>query len=206
VETNVRPLVVPPFAVVLAALSCIPQQRPGDTLMPAPKHVDNGSLKGSDLDAARELDQEGVRAFAAGRYREAIHFFNEARRLGGPATELWNIARCHDRLDEPEESAKAIEAYLAETIGTDERTDAQRELERLKMRSSTLVAITAPPGAAVTIDGQPASGATPLSAELPAGSHTVAFKRDGYAPKTVRVDARFGRGVILEIELVKGAK
>src|ERR1700736_4580579 len=95
----------------LAAIACVPsQQRPGDTLMPAPRKTEGGSIKGSDLDAARELDQQGVRAFAAGRYREAIHFFYEARRLGGPPTELWNIARCHERLDEGEESAKAIES------------------------------------------------------------------------------------------------
>src|SRR5258706_16315894 len=101
---SVRPFVVISCRV---ALSCIPPaQGQGGRLMPAPKRTGAGALGGSDLDAARELDQQGVRAFAAGRFREAIHFFEEARRLGGPASELWNIARCHERLDEPEESAK----------------------------------------------------------------------------------------------------
>jgi len=203
---SVRPFVA--TSLFLALSACVPPaQRPGDTLMPAPKRTGAGALAGHDLDAARELDQQGVRAFAAGRYREAIHFFQEARRLGGPASELWNIARCYERLDEPEESARAIESYLAEpSLGTDERSDAQRELERLKTRPSTLIAVTAPAGASVAIDGQPAAGATPISIELAAGSHTVLLKHDGYKPHTVKVDARYGRGVILEIELVKGSK
>ena len=193
--------------LALAASACVPSaQRPGDVLMPAPKRMESGAIKGSDLDAARELDQQGVRAFAAGRYREAIRYFNEAWRLGGPPTEIWNIARCHERLDEPEESAKAIEQYLAiPAVGGDERTDAQRELERLKMRPSILIVVTAPAGAAITLDGQPA-GVTPTSLEVAAGAHTVLFKRDGFASKTTRVDAHFGRGVILEVELVKGSK
>ena len=188
------------------ASACVPTSRPGDTLMPAPKRTDAGAIKGSDLDAARELDQQGVKAFAAGRYREAIRFFQEAWRLGGPPTEIWNIARCHDRLDEPEESAKAIEQYLAiPAVGGDERIEAQRELERLKTRPSMIIAVTAPPGAAISVDGQSA-GMSPMSLEVAAGAHTVVFKRDGYAPRTAHVDARFGRGVILEIELVKGSK
>jgi hypothetical protein len=198
------------IAISLVALACscaTTASRPGDTLMPAPKRTNAGALKGSDLDAARELDQQGVRAFAAGRYREAIHFFEEARRLGGPASELWNIARCHERLDEPEESASAIDAYLAEpSVGADERADAQRELDRLKSRASTLVAVTAPAGATLAVDGQAAAGATPLTIDLAAGTHTVVVKRDGYKPHTTHVEARFGRGVILEIELVKATK
>ncbi len=194
------------FFLAVTASACVPSSQRGDTLMPAPKRTDAGAIKGSDLDAARELDQQGVRAFAAGRYREAIRYFNEAWRLGGPPTEIWNIARCHDRLDEPEESAKAIEQYLAiPAVGGDERTDAQRELERLKTRPSILIAVTAPAGAAITVDGQPV-GVTPVSLEVAAGSHTVIFKRDGYAAKTTRVDAHFGRGVILEVELAKGSK
>jgi hypothetical protein len=192
---------------ILLASACAPSSRPGDTLMAPPKKATATALRGSDLDAARELDQQGVRAFGAGRFREAIHFFEEARRLGGPSSELWNIARCQERLDEPEESAKTIEAYLAEpNLGVDERTEAQRELERLKTRASMLVAVTQPAGATLSIDGRDAAGATPVTIELAAGTHTVVLKRDGYKAHTAHVDARFGRGVILEIELVKGAK
>lgn len=192
---------------LFALTSACVRQPSSDRLMPAPKRSESQKLGGSDLDAARELDQQGVRAFAGGRYREAIHFFTEARRLGGPPSELWNIARCHERLDEPEESAKAIEAYLASpAIAADERVDAQRELERLKTRPSTIVVVTSPPGATVTVDGQAPLGATPLSVELAAGAHTIVLKRDGFKPHTARLDARFGRGLILEIELAKGTK
>ncbi len=45
-----------------------------------------------DLERARLLDQQGVRAYKEERYNDAIRFFDEAFRLGGPPSELWNIA------------------------------------------------------------------------------------------------------------------
>ena len=160
-----------------------------------------------DLDGARALDHQGVLAFQSGRLRDALRLFREARRLGGPATELWNAARCHERLDEPEEAVLAIDEYLAQTsLSQDERAEAERERERLKTRPSLLSAITLPAGASVTLDGQAIVGTTPLLVDVPAGAHTLVVKRDGYQAKTLQFDARYGRGVIVEIELVKGSK
>src|SRR5215472_15131700 len=68
-----------------------------------------------DLTRARVLDQQGVRLFRDGRYNEAIRYFEEAFKLGAPSTELWNIARCHIKLDEPDEAAVALERYIAQS-------------------------------------------------------------------------------------------
>src|ERR1700712_2107052 len=57
-----------------------------------------------DLERARVLDQQGVRAYKEERYNDAIRYFVEARKLGGPSSELWNIAKCHVHLDQPEEA------------------------------------------------------------------------------------------------------
>jgi Flp pilus assembly protein TadD len=46
-----------------------------------------------DLDRARALDQQGVRAFREARYNDAIRYFEEALKLGGPSSELWNSAK-----------------------------------------------------------------------------------------------------------------
>lgn len=161
---------------------------------------------GKDLDAARELDRHGVVAFEAGRYRDAMRLFKEARRLGGPPSELWNVARCHEKLDEAEEAAAVIDDYLKETLTPEDRAEAQRERDRLAKRPSVLTAVTVPAGAAVLVDGQPAYGVTPLASEIAAGSHNVTFKRQGYEPKSVTVEAKFGRAVIVEIELMKAGK
>jgi hypothetical protein len=157
-----------------------------------------------DLDAARELDQEGVRAFRDGRFGDAIRYFRAAYRLGGPSSELWNIARCRERMDDAEGAAGAIEQYLAQRdLGAVDRTEAARELDALRARSSTLTITTVPSGAAVTLDGKQAAGPTPLSLEIRPGAHTLSVHRDGYATETRPLEARFGRAVIVSLELAR---
>jgi hypothetical protein len=166
-----------------------------------------GGATSSDLNAARELDQQGVRAFSAGRFRDAVMMFKEAHRLGGPPSELWNVSRALERLDQPEEAANQIEEYLGEKgLAPEDRGEAQRELARLKQLSSPLTAVSVPNGALLTIDGQATGGATPVTTEITAGVHTIAMRRDGYAPKSMTVEARFGRAVVVEIELEKASK
>src|SRR5689334_22252340 len=67
----------------------------------------------AQLARARALDKEGAKAYGEGRYADAIKAFEEAHRLGGPPFLLWNIAKCHLKLDQPEQAADMLEKYLA---------------------------------------------------------------------------------------------
>src|SRR5450432_1207638 len=108
------------------------------------------------VDAARELDQQGVRAYRAGRYTDAIGYFRAAHQLGGPSSELWNIVRCREGMDDAEGAAAAIDDYLTlPDVAPQDRTDAGREAQALRARPSTLTVTTTPPGASVSIDGKP---------------------------------------------------
>jgi hypothetical protein len=159
------------------------------------------------VDAARELDQEGVRSFRAGRYGDAIDYFRAAYSLGGPSSELWNIVRCREGLDDAEGASAAIDDYLAgKDISAQDRADAQREAQGLRSRASTLTVTTTPSGASLTVDGRPVAGLTPLSIDLRAGSHSLLLRRDGYLPVTHPVEARFGRAVIVTLDLERAAK
>src|ERR1700722_7033228 len=90
-----------------------------------------------DLERARTLDQQGVRAFREGRYNDAIRYFEEAFRLGGPSSELWNIARCDVKLDDPEAASVALDSYLAGSdLSPEDRASAKRELDDLRRRPS----------------------------------------------------------------------
>jgi PEGA domain len=157
-----------------------------------------------NLDSARELDRQGVHAYAQGRYSDAAMLFRESFGLGGPASELWNIARSEERQDRPESAASAIEAYLAQPgLSTEDRAGAQRELEVLRARPSSVTVTSTPSGAAVTIDGQaaPPPSVTPISFEVGPGTHTVGVKRDAFRTQTVRIDARYGRAVVIDVAL-----
>lgn len=157
--------------------------------------------------AARELDQEGVRSFRAGRYNDAIAYFRGAYQLGGPSSELWNIVRCREGLDDPEGAAAAIDEYLAlKDLTPQDRTDAAREAQSLRNRPSTLTVTTAPSGATVVVDGKTAPGTTPLSVDLRPGTHAIAVHHDGDLPVSQSVEARFGKAIIVTLDLERVSK
>jgi hypothetical protein len=166
-----------------------------------------GSESHPSVDAARELDQEGVRSFRAGRYGDAIEYFRAAYRLGGPSSELWNIVRCREGLDDAEGAAGAIEDYLAsKDVTPRDRADAEREAQGLRLRPSMLTVTTSPSGASMAVDGKAIAGQTPLSVEVRAGTHSLVVRREGYSPMTEHVEARFGRAVIVSLDLDRGGK
>jgi hypothetical protein len=154
-----------------------------------------------NVDTARELDQEGVKSFGESRYADALAYFRSARALGGPASELWNIARCLEHLDDPEGAARTLDEYLSQhDLPAADRAEAQREAQAVRTRTSVLTVTTSPAGATVTVDGQPL-GPTPVTTELRPGAHTLVVRRAGYVARTVPVDARFGRAVIVALDL-----
>jgi hypothetical protein len=160
-----------------------------------------------DLESARELDQSGVRAFKEGRFADAIRFFRAAYRRGAPSSELWNIARCDERLDDAERAVHAIDEYLAlRDLAPADRAEAERELRAIASRTSMLTISTVPPGAVVVLDGRQTVGPTPLTVDVAAGSHSITIRRDGYAPETRPLEARYGRAVIVSLDLLRASK
>jgi hypothetical protein len=162
-----------------------------------------GGARTDDLSRARVLDGEGVKAFQEGRYNDAIRFFEEAHRLGGPPFELWNIAKCHLHLDQPEQAAEMLERYLStKDLPPDDRREASEQLDELRRRPSTLTVSSSPTGATVTVDGKAVdSGTTPVSTTVAPGVHTVTVQLENHAPYTRQVEARYGRAVIVDAAL-----
>jgi opacity protein-like surface antigen len=158
-----------------------------------------------ELARARVLDQQGAKAYADGHYNDAIRYFEESYRLGGPPFELWNIARCHLRLDQPEQATELLERYLATPgLPAEDRDEATQALDALRRRPSTVTIASSPAGAAVTIDGHPAEGGkTPTSFTVPPGTHTVTLTASKHAIYTQTFEARYGRAVILDVPLAK---
>jgi hypothetical protein len=168
---------------------------------------DSYLLAHPNVESARELDQEGVRAFRDARYADSVRYFRAAFRLGGPASELWNIARGRERLDDPEGAAAAIEQYLAlRALAPQDRAEAEGELRALRSRPSTLTVTTTPTGAIVSLDARQTLGSTPVTIEIPPGPHGIAVRREGYRTVTRSLEARFGRAVIVSLDLARMGK
>lgn len=157
-----------------------------------------------DIARARALDQQGAKAYQDGRYNDAIRYFEEAYRLGGPPFELWNVAKCHLHLDQPEQAAEMLEKYLATPdLPPDDRAEATQQLEELKKRPSTLTIASSPSGASVTIDGKPEPNKTPFSVNVPPGPHDVSLTHSNHVVYNKRVEAKYGRAIIIDASLAK---
>lgn len=188
--------------LALTACATTPARSPRDE-----KDEPAGARAEPDLDGARELDQSGVRAFKEGRFADAIRFFRAAYRKGAPPSELWNIARCHERLDDAERAVHAIDEYLAQRdLPASDRADAERELRAIASRTSMLTVTTVPPGAVVVLDGRQTVGPTPLTVDVGAGSHSMTIRHDGYAAETRPFEARYGRAIIVSLDLARATK
>jgi hypothetical protein len=154
------------------------------------------------LAKARVLDQQGVRSYAEGRYNEAIRYFEEAFHLGGPPSELWNIAKCHVRLDDPEEAAKTIREYLDQKgLTAEDRREAQQQLEELEHRHSAFTVASSPSGATVYLEGHRWAGVTPATIDVAPGEHKVTIEARGYEPYDKSVEAKWGHGIIVDATL-----
>ena len=183
---------------LLVAASCVPPGLSGGTVA----HDDLAPGPRSSVAEARELDREGVRSYRAGRFTDAIAYFRAAHDLGGPSSELWNIVRCREGMDDLEGASSAIDEYLAlSDLLAQDRADAQREAQALRARPSTLTVATTPPGALVTVDAHAAPGSTPLSVQVRPGTHTLVVRHEGYSPVSQSVEARFGRAIIVTLDL-----
>jgi hypothetical protein len=156
----------------------------------------------TDLEGARELDDQGAKSFAEGRYREALTYFGEAWRRGAPSQELWNMARCQSKLDAPEAAASLLEQYLSDPrLSAADRAEGKRALGELQRRASRVTILSSPPGAVVYLSPRRNAplGRTPMTVDLAAGPHELLVEWPGGASKVQQIDARWGQGVIVDI-------
>jgi len=153
-----------------------------------------GIARADEIDQARALDQQGVRAFQQGRYRDAIVFFERALDHHGPASELWNIAKCRLKLDEPEAAHAVLEDYLErKDLNADDRREAEKLKRDLETRSSSLTILSSSP-MSVGVDGR-SIGVTPITIDVAPGAHTVSSPQ-----REQELNAQYGRAIIVQID------
>jgi hypothetical protein len=151
-----------------------------------------------DVRGARALDQQGVAAFEAGRYHDALLYFDAAYAHGGPPSERWNAAKCHLHLDEPVQAEAVLVEYLALAgLTSDDRREAAALLDGIRRRPSTLTVMSAPLGLAVSVDGKHV-GATPVTTVVQPGEHTVVVERPPEGRQERPFTARYGRAILVE--------
>lgn len=129
--------------------------------------------------------QEGVRAYAARRYKDAIDCFREADSLAPSAALSFNTALAYDKLLDTDGALSHYREYLrrdpqaSRADGVRERIrELQAALARRGVQQMTVQ--SDPPGATVVIDDKP-QGVTPWTGVLEPGWHALRLRLPGYS-------------------------
>jgi tetratricopeptide (TPR) repeat protein len=155
---------------------------------------------------ARSHFEAGSRHYEAREFREAIREFELSAALVPSADLAYNIARCHEQIDEFEAAIEYYRIYLREKIDPPdkaevdqkivwltEQIDARRLAGRTRSQAGLLRLAVTPPGAAITIDGRPA-GTSPIPEALtvPPGRHRLFVTAPGRQNFVAVVEVRAG--------------
>lgn len=172
----------------------------------------NDGVDGSEAEAeaepsARELFEEGQRAYEAGRYAETAELWQRAYALDPRPLLQFNLAQAYERLGRLSEARDAYVAYLESSPdSTEQRLLAEARAASLRERiAQTGVVLTGgPEGAAVLIDGED-MGRLPHPDPFPlaAGSHQVEVRAAGY--ETFRSTVAIPEGESTELPITMDA-
>ncbi len=152
-------------------------------------------------DRARTLFQQGVAAYRAGRYYEAVDVFLETQRIY-PDTQLcFNVARAYENLGNAGAALRYYREYLRRadrpSDGEEVRERVQKLEQQLALRGvQQLTVLSRPEGATVLLDGRPV-GITPFTGETYPGKHRLVLQLAGHVEQgqIVELDAHAAKDV-----------
>jgi len=156
---------------------------------------------------AKAKYQEGVEAYAAGRYSEAVDAFLLADQISPSAALSFNIAKAEEKLGATAGTLRWYRDYLRRSPAAPNRTAVRASIALLaqalaKTGVQQLTVLTAPEGARVEIDSQPPV-TTPWTGELTPGRHHLIFSRSGYADVQRDIDLDANEPLDVNVELVQ---
>ena len=124
-----------------------------------------GTTLSTDDKVARGLFQAGSAAYEAGRYEEALSFFEQAYTRCGRAELLFNVGQSADRLRQDDKALKAFKAFLERKPDAANRAQVESRVAALERAQAAREASTPIAPASATAD---APHAAPTPAETAA--------------------------------------
>lgn len=142
-------------------------------------------------DEAARLFEQGTRLYSEGSYRAAIDAFEAANAVLPAPANIYNLARCYEKLGEFRIALGHYERYLADPATTD-RELVERRVAELSAMPVDLFVASAPAGARIHVDGrdEPEVERTPAVVKLRPGTHVVRVTLTGYQPSERSVELR----------------
>jgi hypothetical protein len=154
---------------------------------PSPAAAQTESTEGVDdatREQARELFRRGRELYQRNRAAEAMELLQQSYELLPSWATSNGMALCADKLGNLAEALRLYERSLAEagtTISAEQKSQLEQRIGELRrsMSVALLSVVTSPDGAQLSLDGSP-RGTTPVTGDIPSGSHTLALTLDGY--------------------------
>jgi tetratricopeptide (TPR) repeat protein len=167
------------------------------------------AVSNADRERAKQLYEDGLAAYRASKYSEAIDKLLEADRVMPSAAFSYNIALVYQAMGDKRSALRWLRGYLRQSGNKNDRPaiDKVRSLEaELQSRGLQQVTVLSkPPGATLKIDGN-ALGITPFTMEIVPGSHQVSLVLDGYQTAQKTFELRPDRSMDLEVTLTQVAQ
>ncbi len=157
------------------------------------------SVAGSVADEADAAFALGNTAYAEGNYQQALSHYFLSVRLAPNRNVLFNIARCYEALQRPEEAYRYWDTLGADAeVQGDDREQVKAALIRLKPQLALVRVESAPSGASVYVDREDLGvvGKTPLVLPLAPGAHTLLVRLDGHYGKRIKVSVERGEEAV----------
>jgi len=173
-----------------------------------PKPADSdSSLSPESKEHAKQLYEQGLAAYRAGHYPEAIDRLLEADRVMPNAAYSYNIALVYQAMNDNRSALRWLRSYLRQSSDKDVKAETkvralETELQRKGLQQVTV--LSKPPGATLHIDGA-VLGITPFTTEIAPGSHYATLSLDGYKAAQQSFELRPDRSIDVEITLAPTA-
>ena len=154
---------------------------------------------------AKQLYEEGLTAYRAGKYSVAVDKLLEADHVMPNAAFSYNIALVYQAMGDKRSALRWLRGYLRlsgknDDVATIEKVKGlESELQSRGIQQVTI--LSNPPGATLKIDGN-ALGITPFTTEITPGSHQASLALNGYQVAEKTFELRADRSMDVEVQLV----
>lgn len=154
-------------------------------------------------EAAREHYRRGRELYEQGRLQDALRELRVSYQLVPHWVTLNGMALCEEDLGNKREALRLYSQALADggaAVPARQRSQIEGQVValRLDLGLARLSVITDPPGAAVSLEGEP-FGTTPFGDDIAAGEWTVGIDLDGHQPILRRIVVAAGESKVLDV-------
>lgn len=157
----------------------------------------------ADDDADRA---EAGREFAAGQaadrrkdWPSAIQHYVRANDLLPHPNAMFNIATDYEKLGNFRQAVVWYQRYIEKAPDAQDRDRVIKLVRDLAIRPATLTVRTIPPGAKISVDGEP-RGVSPYSGKINGGRHRVTLEHEGRT-EDKDISVEFGEPAVLDVTL-----